>query len=52
MNFLYLVAAGVILALLSPPVGLMLIIVGLSLHFFQKYHTRRLDEEGRRERRT
>ncbi len=48
MKFIYIAIAGAILALISLPLGLMLIIVGLSLHFFQKYNSRRLDEAGER----
>lgn len=48
MKFIHIAVAGVVLSFISLPLGLMLILIGVSLHFFQKYHTRRLDEAGER----
>ena len=37
-----------LLEMLWLPLGVMLLVVGLALHLVQTYHSRRLDEAGRR----
>jgi membrane protein implicated in regulation of membrane protease activity len=44
MKLLPIVVAGVILALIWPPLALMFLIVVVALYFFQKYYSRRLDK--------